>query len=305
MMTIPTVKSDWLDLRTTGALRYRTLDWGGSGKLVLFIHGGSLCAATWGPVIARLSGVHAIGYDQRGHGDTDAPDLTGDYAWSLFGSDFLRVLTAVQEQYGRAPDAIVTHSFAGDCALIALAETGTSTSRLILLDPVLADAEGATTGAARLAKGTRRLGEKEAEGFESSEAVGAALERVLRAQLVREGLDADAKSAFATFGSAPDPSGRWRLKCRRNNEAEVYVARVALADFLADKEVDADVQLVFSQKRRARPEDQAAATVRDREEAERVVSRCRTGQVHTLQGVGHFLVLEAPELVAGEILRLL
>lgn len=304
-MTIPNVKSDWLDLRATGGLRYRMLDWGGSGKLVLFLHGGSLCAGIWGPVIARLSGVHGIAYDLRGHGDTDAPDASHEYAWSLFGADFLRVLDAVEEQYGRAPDAIVTHSFAGDCALIALAETGISIGRLILLDPVLADAEGATSGASRLAKGTRRLGEKEAEGFESAEAVGAGVERVLRAQLVREGLDADAKSAFAAFASAPDESGRWRLKCRRENEAEVYIARVALADFLADKKVDADVQLIFSEKRRAKPEDQAAATARDRKEADRVVSRCREGQVHTLEGVGHFLVLEAPDLAANEILRLL
>ena len=118
-MTIPNVKSDWLDLRATGGLRYRMLDWGGSGKLVLFLHGGSLCAGIWGPVIARLSGVHGIAYDLRGHGDTDAPDASHEYAWSLFGADFLRVLDAVEEQYGRAPDAIVTHSFAGDCALIA------------------------------------------------------------------------------------------------------------------------------------------------------------------------------------------
>jgi pimeloyl-ACP methyl ester carboxylesterase len=87
--------------------------------------------------------------------------------------------------------------------------------------------------------------------------------------------------------------------------AEIYAHRVALADYLADKSVDADVQLVFSQKRRARPEDQAAAHRRDMEEAERVVSRCRTGQIHQLEGVGHFLVLEAPDLVAAAIQRLL
>ncbi len=298
------VEQSWLDHRDRGGLRHRLLTWNGNGPLVLFVHAASLCAGAWAPVVSRLgTSIRAVAYDQRGHGDTDAPSGSEAYSWERFGDDFGRVVGAVTEQYGRAPDLCVTHSFAGDCALIHLAKRGLPVGKLILLDPVLADAEGATVGAERLAKGTRRLGEKEAEGFASAVAVGDGLERVLRAQLERHGLDAGAKAAFAEFGSAPDATGRYRLKCLRENEAEVYANRVAIADYLEDKSIDADVQLVFSSRRRAKPDDQTAAYARDWDVAERVVGRCHAGNVHRLDGVGHFLVLEAPDLVAETIAR--
>lgn len=294
---------DWIDERETGGIRHRLISWHGDGPLVLLVHAASLCAGAWAPVASRLS-ARVVAYDQRGHGDADAPSGTEAYRWSLFGDDFARVVRAVTERFGRPPDVCVTHSFAGDCAVLAMAEQSIGVGKMILLDPVLADAEGATVGAERLAKGTLRLEEREAEGFESREAVGEGLERVLRAQLARDGLDADAKTAFAEYGSAPDERGRFRLKCRRENEAEVYRNRVAIADHLADKSVDADVRLVFSSKRRAKPEDQEVAYARDWKVAEGVVGRCRTGEIRRLDGVGHFLVLEAPDVVADTIRQL-
>ena len=293
------------DFRAEGGLKQNFLTWQGDGKLVVFAHAASLCAGVWQPVIDRLPGIAAVGFDQRGHGDTDAPETADAYVWEAFGADFRRAVLSASEQFGRAPDACVTHSFAGDCALMELAERPLETGRMILLDPVLADAEGATVGAERLAKGTRRLGEKESEGFASREDVEAGLERVLRAQLARDGLDAEAKSAFAIHGSACDSEGRWRLKCDRQHEAEVYAHRVALADHLESRQVDAEVHLGFSAKRRGRPEDQEASYARDLREAERVVDRCRAGEVHLLPDVGHFIVLEAPENAARFVSQIL
>lgn len=309
-----------IDLRPVGGCRHSVLTWPGTseategaGRLVLFIHANSLCAGAWAPVVARLPTFTSVAIDQRGHGDSDAPEGAEHYSWDVIGQDFLRFVAHVTAAYGRPPDACVTHSFSGDCALLAMAKqhevggTFVKFPRLVLLDPVLADAEGADSGAKRLAKGTRRLGEKEADGFDSVEAVGEGLQRLLRGSLARADgcLDADAKAAFSQYGSAPDATGRWRLKCTRENEASVYEQRVALADTLADKHVDMDVQLVFAGRRRGRPEDQEAAMARDWREAERVVSRCRAGAVRRLDGVGHFLVLENPELVAKTLQELL
>ena len=302
---IDRAKSGPRDFRHEGGIQQNFLAWEGDGKLVLFAHAASLCAGVWQPVVDRLPGIDGVGFDQRGHGDSQAPEEPDAYAWEAFGADFRRAVLSVTEQYGRAPDACVTHSFAGDCALMELAERPLATGRMILLDPVLADAEGATVGAERLAKGTRRLGEKECDGFASPEDVEAGLEKVLRAQLARDGLDAEAKSAFAIHGSARDPEGRWRLKCNRQHEAEVYAHRVALADHLESRHVNAEVHLGFSSKRRGRPEDQEASYTRDLREAERVVARCRAGEVHLLPDVGHFIVLEAPEDAARFIAQML
>lgn len=297
-------REEWLDRRAAGGLRHRLLVWEGNGPLLLFSHAASLCAGAWAPVLAHLPpDVCAIGFDQRGHGDTDAPDGDEDYRWSLFGEDFIAVVETVTRTFGRSPDACITHSFAGDCAMIALAEHRSPVGRMILLDPVLADQEGATVGAERLARGTVRLGEKESGGFGSRDEVGEGLERVLRAQLEREGLSPAAKAAFAEYGSAPDNNGRLQLKCRRENEARVYRNRVAIADHLRGRRIDAPVDLIFAARRRAKPEDQAAAYARDWAVAEGVVGPAREGRIHRLDGVGHFLVLEAPELVAETIGR--
>ncbi|CAE8636764.1 unnamed protein product [Polarella glacialis] len=299
----------WLDLRQEGGLRHRVLEWGSSGRLVLLFHANSFGAGPWAPVVGRLNvpEVHALAFDGRGHGGSDAPVGTENYRWELIGRDFARILKAVTKSQGRPPDACITHSFAGDCALMELAERPIPVGRMILLDPVLADREGAANGAQRLAAGTRRLGEKEAAGFESPTAVGASLERSLRAALVREALDPEARAAFAEFGSAADSAGRWRLSCSRESEACVYENRVALADHLEGKQIDADVQIVFAERRRAKPEDQPAAFARDWREAERVVGRSTWSQskVHLLRGVGHFCVLEAPDVVAETIQGLL
>ena len=49
----------------------------GSGEPVLFLHGWSLCAATWAPLVAHLPGVRSIMLDLPGHGAADAVDFRG------------------------------------------------------------------------------------------------------------------------------------------------------------------------------------------------------------------------------------
>lgn len=253
------------------------------------------------------SGICAVACDQRAHGNSDVPPEGAlGFRWEAFGQDFRRIVEGVTARYGRAPDMCITHSFAGDCALMALAEQPMQAGRMVLLDPVLANSEGAVEGAQRLAKGTRRQGEREVDGFDSPEAVGDALEKLLRASLARQVLHPEAKAAFAEFASFPDGRGRWHLKCSRNHEAEVYANRIALADYLETRHVSSEVQVLFASKRRGRPEDQDSNFARDWREAERVVARCGQGSaVHLMEGVGHFLVLEDPDIVAEAIRKLL
>ncbi|CAE7511497.1 MGLL, partial [Symbiodinium pilosum] len=297
----------FLDFRHEGGLRHRFLQWGNNvaeGHLIFCLHAASLCSGVWAPVASRLAPESVVvACDLRGHGESDAPEESAQYSWHVFGEDFIRMVRSISKLYGRCPTACVTHSFAGDTALIGLAARP-SKMKLLMLDPVLADAEGATTGAQRLAKGTRRLGEKEIAGFDSQEAVGEGLERVLRAALARPSLHPEAKAAFAAFGSYND-NGRWRLLCRRENEAEVYANRIALVDYLSAREVPVEVQLVLASKRRAKPEDQESALLRDRQQADRVVAHCLPGSsVHPAEGVGHFLVLEDPAFVAKMVRNL-
>jgi pimeloyl-ACP methyl ester carboxylesterase len=49
----------------------------GRGEPTLFLHGFSLCAAHWAPLIAQLPSRHSIAIDMPGHGGSDAADFTG------------------------------------------------------------------------------------------------------------------------------------------------------------------------------------------------------------------------------------
>ena len=126
-----------------------------------------------------------------------------------------------------------------------------------------------------------------------------------RRALATGALHLEAKEAFAAHAAAPDATGVWRLKCTRETEACIYENRVALADALEDKFVDADVQVLFAEKRRGKPGEEEATLARDLREAERVVSRCRAGSIEKVAGVGHFLVLEDPDTIAAAIGRAL
>merc|ERR1712238_323988 len=85
--------------------------------------------------------------------------------------------------------------------------------------------------------------------------------------------------------------------------------RVSIGDVLNDHnlQIDADVQLVFSSRRRGKQDEQCANFERDWRQAERVISRCnpRNSKIHLLRGVGHFLTFENPKLVAETVQDLL
>jgi pimeloyl-ACP methyl ester carboxylesterase len=293
-------REEWIDLREERAVRLRALTWGSEGPVVLLAHAASTCAGSWAPVAERLRGrATVLAYDLRGHGDSDQPAGRRAYDWNEFAEDFAGVVRWVERRLGRRVDLCATHSFAGDCALIACARHDLPLGRLILLDPVLADYAGATQGGETLAEGTLRLGEKERDGFASRSAAADWIERCLRRQLARDGLDARVKEALARWAVFEDSDGRFRFKCRRENEAEIYRNRVAIASYLRDQpRIETHVRLVFARKRRAKDDQQAAAFDRDWAEAETVVERCRGGEIEIMENVGHFLVLEAPDDVA-------
>eukprot|EP00592_Proboscia_alata_P006283 CAMPEP_0194358462 /NCGR_PEP_ID=MMETSP0174-20130528/5654_1 /TAXON_ID=216777 /ORGANISM="Proboscia alata, Strain PI-D3" /LENGTH=400 /DNA_ID=CAMNT_0039128773 /DNA_START=38 /DNA_END=1239 /DNA_ORIENTATION=+ len=284
---------------------------------VVFFHANSVGPGCWAPIVRRLidndkknsstSSWNYIAVESRGHGDTqvcsssdsdsdsDSDSNNGDdvnsYRWDLFADDYARIITALTERYSGPPRAVVTHSFSGDCALLSIA-TGRGSGDviqqqqqqppsypLILLDPVLADTEGATIGAERLAKGTRRLGEREEKVvFATPEATSRAYFSILQKGMVRtDEVDDEVLAAFTAFSVKEvgdhnqDGNVQYRLKCRRKMEAAVYQNRISIGDILDDLTVnnnsiiiDADVQLIFSSKRRGKDmKEQKTNFVRD------------------------------------------
>lgn len=104
----------WTDVPGVG-IRVRTLD-AGSGRPVLFVHGGPNAAATWGPLVGRLSGVRVLAVDRPGCGLSEPLDyrrLSGPQLWASMVS----TLVAVLENADVGPVDVVGSSFGGGCAL--------------------------------------------------------------------------------------------------------------------------------------------------------------------------------------------
>jgi pimeloyl-ACP methyl ester carboxylesterase len=78
----------------------------GDGEPTLFMHGFSLCAAHFAPLIARLPSLHSIAIDMPGHGVSDAVNYTGvDLRRS-----YKELLTSCLDELGLDSVHVVGHS---------------------------------------------------------------------------------------------------------------------------------------------------------------------------------------------------
>jgi pimeloyl-ACP methyl ester carboxylesterase len=167
--------------------------------VALLLHGGGQTRHAWRSTARRLceSGITAIAYDQRGHGESDWSPL-GEYAFEDYARDLARVADSVAERFGRRPIEIGA-SLGGIAGMLA---QGTAErpmlAALVLVDvtPYL-DPEGA-------AKVSGFMGAHLHEGFanveEAAEAVAAYLPHRPRPRSL-DGLKRNLRQR---------PDGRWR-----------------------------------------------------------------------------------------------
>jgi pimeloyl-ACP methyl ester carboxylesterase len=103
----------------------------GTGPPVVLLHGTGCGRRMWFHQIRALRHrFRVIAYDQRGHGDTDAPAAATDYSAGHLARDFVGVLDALNLE--RA--AVVGFSLGGGPALALAASKPERVSRLVLAD---------------------------------------------------------------------------------------------------------------------------------------------------------------------------
>ena len=104
-----TPKEEWVDV---GSLRLHYRDWGGAGQPIVLLHGLASTCRIWdlvAPVLSRDFRVVAL--DQRGHGQSDKPDLGYDFD-SVVGD-----LHGFAVALGLEQPVVVGHSWGADVAL--------------------------------------------------------------------------------------------------------------------------------------------------------------------------------------------
>lgn len=110
-------------------LRFHYLDWGGSGRPLVLVHGLASSARIWDLVAPQLAGKYRVlALDQRSHGLSDPAEAGWDFA------TIVRDLLAFVEALDLARPVLVGHSWGASTVLHAAAARPALPAGIVLVD---------------------------------------------------------------------------------------------------------------------------------------------------------------------------
>ena len=266
-------------VRSTNGVQVKVHELGGDGPPLLFAHATGFHGRVWDPLAAHLPQFTKWSLDMRAHGDSNSP---ADRAleWEGFADDVLAVVDAlgIQSPYG------VGHSKGGAALLLAEQRRPGTFRSLYLYEPVVMPPQFATgrNPDNPLSTGARRR----RDTFDSVE--DAITNYAAKPPF--SALHPDALRAYVEHGFAPDGSGLITLKCRPEDEAEVYAHGSAHQAFLDLGSVRCPVTVALGV-------EETVPAVFGRSIAENLADAV----VESLPSLAHFGPLEDPAFVAGSI----
>jgi pimeloyl-ACP methyl ester carboxylesterase len=262
-------------------------DWGGLGDPVLLAHPTGFHGRVWAPVAAKLvrAGRHVWSFDFRGHGDSDrSPD--GRYSWEEFSDDAL----AVTRHLGLAGNRRLIaagHSKGGAALLWSAAREPEVFPRVWCYEPIIVPTDAPILAATDnpLSVGARKRRDRWSSRDEALESYGA------RPPL--NALAPAALEAYVEYGLAEQPDGTYRLKCRPEDEATMYMMGASLGLYPRLGEVACPVVVGCG-------ETTDSITP---EMAEKIAERLPHATLEVWEKRGHFGPLEDPDHAAESMLR--
>ena len=265
-----------------GAPAVAYYDLGGSGPALLLVHATGFCAAVLAPMAGRLvDRFHCVAVDLRAHGATARPP-DGDFAWTGLADDVL----ATVDELGLAGAVGFGHSCGG--ATLLLAEEGRpgTFAGLYCYEPVVYPGDVPLTASLEanpLAAGAlrRRAGFSSRDEALANFAAKAPFDR----------LDPAVLAAYVDNGFEPDAGGGIRLRCRREDEAQVYAYALAHDAFARLHRVRCPVTFACGEHTDAFGPDFLSL----------FTARVAGAEQRALPGLGHFGPLEDPAAVAASL----
>jgi pimeloyl-ACP methyl ester carboxylesterase len=270
---------------TPDGLGIAVYDFGGSGDDLLLVHATGFCAEVFGPLARALAGhYHCWGLDLRAHGRSDRPP-DGNFAWSGFSTD---VLCAI-DHLGLERPMGFGHSCGGAAVLLAEEARPGTFRALYCYEPVVFDEPVDLDFQNPLSAGARRR----RETFPSAEdAFVNFSSKPPFAELEPEVLELYVAAGFELIPADEGGDGlAIRLRCRRDDEAEIYAHGASHGAFGRLHEIRCRVTFAGGQQTDAfgfRYLEADAAQV-------------RRSAVEMVPDIGHFGPLQKPDLVASSV----
>jgi pimeloyl-ACP methyl ester carboxylesterase len=265
-------------------VRLRYWEWPGSGQTILMVHATGFLGRIWDPVVQSLpGGYRVIAIDQRGHGDSDKPDI--DYDWQYFVKD----VDGLTRTLGIEGCVAVGHSGGGASIAYAEIERPGLFSGLVLIEPIaypgprrpVVPREG-SPDLPTISRNRRLVWDSREEIIDS-----------WRSRPPFDSWASEALRAYVQRGFFERPDGKVELKCPGEYEARMFEQSFSLDTFERLPELKAPNLVIFGQNT-----DTFPRPLRDR-----IAERITNSERRDIAGAGHFVVMEKPEEIAAEIDR--
>ena len=262
-------------------------EWGGQGDPVLLAHPTGFHGVVWQPVAERLvaAGRRVWSFDFRGHGDSDkSPD--GEYSWDGFADDASAVLDHLALR-GEPSLTAAGHSKGAAALLTAAIRDPRALLRIWAFEPIVFPPEAtamldATNPMSTAARKRRAVWDSRAEAIAS-----------YGARPPLGSLEPDALAAYVDYGMRDRADGSVELKCRPEDEANMYMMGVRNGVFGQLGDVSPPVLVACGGDSRSISPELGA----------RIVSELPSAMLEVWDGRGHFGPIEDPDRAAESILR--
>jgi pimeloyl-ACP methyl ester carboxylesterase len=245
---------------------------------VAYSHATSFCGAVWDPIVSRVGGDHLV-WDQLGHGR--AQPIAHPFDWWSFGADVAKRVSEVN-----GPLVGVGHSMGGTALVMAELLTPGTFDYLVLIEPILLPPPFVARDSQ-----VARSAEKRRATFPSL----AEARNRLRQKQPFMAWDEGAFAGYLRDGFRPTGHGsEVTLACDPQDEAEIYRSAFAHGAWQRLSEVRVPTLVMAG----------ALSDTHNETETRELASQFPSAGIEIVPGVGHYLPMEMPDMVADRVRRL-